>query len=602
MLQLILGRTGTGKTTTLLSQAAAAARAGKQVLVIVPEQFSFATERKMLAELSGKSSLGVSVLSFSRLCENIFRTFGGLAGKRLTDMARLVLMKLAVQEAGDSLELYGRQCKRTDFLTTMLQTVEELKSSGSYPAQLRDTLAGLEKSQLRAKLTDITTIYEVYQSIVERSYQDPLDDIARGERLVRGSDYFAGCAIFVDGFSFFSPPERALVETMLEQSDSLTLALAADRLAEGGELDLFRDQKKIAHRLIQRANELGISCKKPLLLTENLRAQNEPLLAVESFLSTGIRLDAPEGEGVQLVRCADKYDEIRFAAAEITRLVRDCGYRYRDIALVCRNLSDYQTALETTFAAYQIPLFFDRKEQVTSRPVVAVLLAALDAVRGDWKTEAILRIARCPASGVLLEQAAQLENYAYLWSLEGKEWAVPLRGSPSGLSGTLTELDKQQLAGLEAIRKKLLTPLAALKKSLKSCTGSSFALALYQYLLDADVLANLKAYYAEQLDGSAQLDETDRLYNMLLDILDLLSDAMCDTGLAPSVFIEMFELATNCIELGQIPNTNDQTIAGGADRIRLDSPRAVFAIGVNEGVFPARFQSGGIFSDTEREQ
>jgi len=65
---------------------------------------------------------------------------------------------------------------------------------------------------------------------------------------------------------------------------------------------------------------------------------------------------------------------------------------------------------------------------------------------------------------------------------------------------------------------------------------------------------------------------------------------------------EMLELAIDCIELGSIPNTNDQTIAGSADRIRMDSPKAVFAVGVNEGVFPAKYSPYGVFSDQERER
>ena len=44
------------------------------------------------------------------------------------------------------------------------------------------------------------------------------------------------------------------------------------------------------------------------------------------------------------------------------------------------------------------------------------------------------------------------------------------------------------------------------------------------------------------------------------------------------------------MEIGHIPNTNDQVIAGSADRVRLSSPKVVFAVGVNEGVFPARYQ------------
>lgn len=602
MLELILGRSGTGKTTLLQERAAAAAQNGKQVLLLVPEQFSFETERRMLEAVQGKSSLNLSVFSFSRLCEAIFRTYGGLAGKRLTDMSRLVLMKLAIQEMSDTLELYGRQSRRTDFLTTMLQTVEELKSSGTYPRQLREAMAGLEKGQLLCKLGDVTAIYEAYQGIVERNFQDPLDDISRAAELTAGTGFFAQYEVYIDGFSFFSPPERRLVELILEQSQRLTLALCTDGLSEGDDLDLFHDQKAAARWFIRRCAIADLPCKKPLTLERNLRAKAPALCAVEEFMALGLRAQLPDSEGVTIPHCVDKYDEIRYAAAEITRLVREEGYRYRDVAVVCRNLADYETALETIFAAYGIPLFFDKKERATSRPIISVVTAALDAVRGDWKTEAILRIARSPASGVSIEEAAALENYAYIWSLAGKDWETPFRNGPRGLSGALSGQDEQQLAALEALRIRLMTPLLQLKTGLVGCTGSGFAMGLYNYLVDAAVTANLRDYYSDDPDSRKLLEETDTLYSTLIDILDLFSESMGGNSFSVATFTEMLELAIDCIELGAIPNTNDQTIAGSADRIRIDSPRAVFAVGVNEGIFPAKYQPHGVFSDREREQ
>ena len=45
MLQLILGRSGTGKTTDLYSRLCRAVEDGRPAILLVPEQFSFAGER-----------------------------------------------------------------------------------------------------------------------------------------------------------------------------------------------------------------------------------------------------------------------------------------------------------------------------------------------------------------------------------------------------------------------------------------------------------------------------------------------------------------------------------------------------------------------------
>ena len=73
MLQLVLGRAGSGKTHTVYEQIHALAGQGADNLVlIVPEQSSFETERDMLRLLGPARLHCVEVLSFTRLCDRFF--------------------------------------------------------------------------------------------------------------------------------------------------------------------------------------------------------------------------------------------------------------------------------------------------------------------------------------------------------------------------------------------------------------------------------------------------------------------------------------------------------------------------------------------------
>ena len=64
MLKLILGRSGTGKTTAVLSRLTEAGQRRKQVL-IVPEQQSHEAERALCRAGGDQVSLYAEVLSFS---------------------------------------------------------------------------------------------------------------------------------------------------------------------------------------------------------------------------------------------------------------------------------------------------------------------------------------------------------------------------------------------------------------------------------------------------------------------------------------------------------------------------------------------------------
>lgn len=603
MLRLILGRTGTGKTTEVFSRALSAAKKRKNTILLIPEQFSFQAEREVYTTLRGEDARSIAVLSFSRLSENIFRAWGGLARKRLTDTAKLVLMKLAVEEMKDTLTVYRRQRERTSFLSTMLQTVEELKQSGTYPEDIPPLAAEAEDEQLAAKLRDIAGIYGAYQALVDRGYSDPLDDIAKAADLSAEHRYFAGMSIYIDGFSFFSPPQRELLYAMLEQAEEVCLSLACDGLSLDEGVDIFTDQKKTAHRLINYAREHFVTVASPTRLTENRRTTVPALLAVEQLARGEEPAEQPtDGEGLWLITARDRFQEVRFAAGKISRLVREEGWRYRDIALVCRDLEDYQAAIRSVFASYGLPVFLDRKDQALSRPIVSLACSALDAVRGGYKTEAILKIARSPGFSLSVEEAAALENYVYIWSVKGDDWLRPFRNNPKGLREEPREVFADALEELEAARRKLMKPLEKLRETLKEGTGESFSRGLFGFFEETNALENLREYFKKDpVNGLDRGRENDRLWNYMVDVMDLFADHLTSRRQTVREFSELFTMAMSCAELGSIPATNDQIIAGSANMVRLGSPRGVFLLGLNEGVFPAKGKPYGVFTDRERE-
>ena len=69
--------------------------------LIVPEQFSFESEKLLDEFLGTQKSRDVEVLSFSRLCNSIFRKFGGVAGEYCDDTAKLLLMGAALSACED---------------------------------------------------------------------------------------------------------------------------------------------------------------------------------------------------------------------------------------------------------------------------------------------------------------------------------------------------------------------------------------------------------------------------------------------------------------------------------------------------------------------
>ena len=98
MLQFVLGRAGSGKTEYVRRLLADRARAGEgPSMLLVPEQYTFETEKAMLRLAGPVGGNAIPVYSFTRLAEAVFRREGGAVGRRLTEGGRRILMARAVE-------------------------------------------------------------------------------------------------------------------------------------------------------------------------------------------------------------------------------------------------------------------------------------------------------------------------------------------------------------------------------------------------------------------------------------------------------------------------------------------------------------------------
>ena len=129
MLKLILGRQKTGKTHHCLAAAETAASDGKNVIMLVPEQYSFECQKHLLESLGPQISNRIDIHSFTSLCEAVCAVNGGLAGKNVDDGTRYILVGQAVKSVRDSLKMYARYADSASFIGEMMSVITELKQA-----------------------------------------------------------------------------------------------------------------------------------------------------------------------------------------------------------------------------------------------------------------------------------------------------------------------------------------------------------------------------------------------------------------------------------------------------------------------------------------
>lgn len=369
--RLLLGRARTGKSTAILHRIAVSGGQRRQLL-IVPEQASHETERRLCNVAGNQVSLYAEVLSFTRLASRVFALSGGLAAPTLDAGGRLLLMYAALKSVSNSLTVFSRPSKKPAFLTGLLATLDECKQYQISPDALART--GIEvEGQEGEKLKDLGLIFGAYDALAARTAADPRDRLTRLAQGLHDCGYAEGIDVYVDGFTDFTPQQGLVLKELMRQAVSVTVALTCDNLDKPeGESGIFTPARRTVAYLLQLARGLHIDPEiENLLDCQWHKAESLVHLEENLFVETPDNYRGASNT-VGMFSALTARSETEWTASEILRLVRDEGCRYRDITVVVRGFDRYAPLVEEVFARYGIPVFLDEMTDILQKPVFAV--------------------------------------------------------------------------------------------------------------------------------------------------------------------------------------------------------------------------------------
>lgn len=605
MLQLIFGRSGSGKTYEVRSALKDLAENGaERLMLIVPEQASFENERAMLRLLGDRNARRVAVTSFTRMVDAVQRRCGGFAGRRLDDGGRSIFMSLALEQVRDRLRAFRKNSESTELVALLLQISAELKMCAIPPEKLAKAAFGIPQSTLRQKAEEIALILSAYDALVSQSFVDPLDDLTRMKEILSRHDYFSGYTVMVDGFQSFTVQEYGILEIILHQAESVRITLCADGL-DGTEEDLFAIGRRTAKALLRIASENGVRVKSPLILSEGKRFQEPTLAELEKQIYRPVRTPwTGPCRGVSVYRAKDRYDEAYFVAASIRRLVRDEGLRYRDFAVIGRSSETYGGILDAALERWEIPYFMDRPERVDAEPLMRLLLSAFRIVIYGFRSDDVFLYLKTGLAGLEPSQISELENYAFVWGISGKKWNEEWTENPEGFSGRAEGVQAELLAKINTSRRVSIGPLQAFVQETEDTDGASMAAASYRLLCAVNAADRLREYAARlEQDGNPALAERElRTWDLLMQILDQTALVIGKAQITRERYAELLQLVIRSSRMASIPQRLDEVTVGDANRIRTEGPKVVFIVGAVQGEFPMAPGGGCVFSDSERRE
>lgn len=604
MLKLILGRINSGKTTLVQNKIKELVNNGKEkIYLIVPDQFSFVSEKNMIMLLGEKQAMKVEVCGFSRLAENAVGETKGV--RRLDDAGRVALMSLALEQVADKLSVYGRFARSTAVVSEMLKISDELKKCAVLPDELEKTAHKLPDGMLRKKLMDLSLVTAAFDALVSQQFTDERDTLTLFARKLEKEHVFDGATVFIDGFKGFTAQETDIISRMITQSENVYITLCADKVyTDEFDVSAFACVRDTAKKLIDIAKKNGVAAGFETPPEYSGRYLSKALETLEkSLYSSAPEVYEGKADEVCIFTARTAYEECEYVALNVKRLLREENYRCRDIAIISRSEGEYSKALRSALKKHGVPVFEDKRKALSIYPPVVLVRAAVEIASKGFNTDAVFRLLKTQLTELSVEETGELEEYVYLWQLDGKKWLQSWTFNPSGLGNGESEKDREKLSYINTLRRRAVEPLIRMCEQVKSAfTAEQKIAAVYKYLIEINVPENLKKL-ARALDKggeTAEAVELGRVWDKLMEIFDQLAVSLGEYSVSTSRLTELFNLVLSVRDMGVIPGGIDEITIGSADRIRVNRPRAVFAVGVNDGIFPKKPSSGRVLNDADR--
>ncbi|MBQ8880869.1 MAG: exodeoxyribonuclease V subunit gamma [Oscillospiraceae bacterium] len=593
MLTLVLGTDWTANRDMILEMLAKDVTNEKTgVILMVPELISHDTERRLCAAAGDTASRFAEVLTFTRLAKRVADAAGYGAPECLDNGGRLVAMASATRQLHSKLKAYAAVETRPDFLTGLLDAVDEFKRCCITPADLQ-AASGRTEGSFAQKLEELSLILEAYDALCARGKRDPRDQMTWLLEQLEDSSFAEQHSFYIDGFPDFTRQHTAILGHLISKSDSVVVSLNCDCV--DSQNPAFEKAGATAGELLRLAKQYGVQAQ---IVT--VQPGTEGVKSVIPALFQG-RIQK-NTDALQVYTAESVYRECHAAAEQVVDIVR-AGGRYRDISIVCADMAAYGNVISMIFDRYHIPVYLSGTEDILSKSVMTTVLSAIDAAVEGFEQGDVLRYLKSPLSPLTVSQCDKVENYALLWRITGSTWGKVWTNHPNGLSNQWTEQDNAYLGELNRLREKALNPLLNLGKAMRGAVSlGQLVDGLYAFLRDIELDTRLEEL-ASQLAQSGDLRNSQilgQLWDILLSALEQLDGMLGDTHWDAPTFTRLLKLLLSRYDVGTIPAVLDAVTVGSVSAMRCQQTKHLLVLGANEGVFPTYSGTSGVLTDRER--
>ena len=618
MLEIIIGRSGTGKTQKCLdSMKAFLDQRGlkARIFLLMPAYMTYQTERQFAQMTNGQTN--TYAFSFQRFARQILEELGGANVPKVTDIGRRMILRKILMRRDKEKELryFARTIKQSGFSETLAETIKELRTYDITPEMLRQATADIEDEELCDKALDLAMLSEDFREAMDGKNYDDEDIIELAASKIQDSKLCRDAEIYIDGFVFFDPLQRKIIRELLKYARNvhITLPMETDLNANENdeEIGLFRQSMKTFKMLRQMSIETDIKMD-IVRCNKNHRFKRGALKVLEenlfAFPPTSLQKIEGNTDSIKIIEAATPRVEVEAVAQDILKIKEQRGYKFRDIGILIRD-EKYNNYIKAIFERHEIPFFSSEKRKAVHHPLIDVILSSLAMLTSN-RPDILFYCLRSGLFDISRDDTDLLENYTIEFGIKGlktwyssKPWTYYRREFDIG-SDEIPEKTREQLKKINALRQRVMDYFSEYFEAMnkKNLSVKEIASALFELLERLEVPQKLDDWSQKAAaEGDLALSRMHlSIWNELVKMLEQFVEIMGSDVISIKEFEALLNEGIEAINMSFIPQGLDEITVANLNQNSLQNTKAIYILGVNEGKMPGITNEKGLFSDAER--
>jgi len=610
-LRCVIGRSGSGKSTALYQYIIEESLKNPRVnyLIITPDQFTLDTQKMVIGLHPHHGTMNIDILSFHRLAYRIFEELSVEPGIILEDLGKSMILQKILGKRKKELPLFGANRDKMGFIDEMKSLFSEIYQYGITEERLKKQLEKQkEGTLLYEKLSELLIIMKEFEAYMGQEFIVAEQLLTVLGRRALESEILKNSVVALDGFTGFTPVQHELLARLMPICKDMFVTVTMDETEAGFhkilDYELFAVSKETIKNLKQTALDQKVKVEedwivRPLNAGRFEHGGGLDFLERNLFRPGNRVYEEPTGQ-IIVRRLGNPEEEALFAARTISRLVREEGLRYRDLAIISGDLSPYGMRLERILKEYNIPYFLDDTKGMRSHPLVESIRGIFALFEYDFSYESVCHYVKNGMTQICMEDGDALDNYLLATGLRGYgAFTGKFKRKPRRIGDKI-------YAQAEQAREQLLEEIKELAFVFrkKKAVVKEYLEALYGYMVKME-------YEQRMEEASKQFEEKgdyvfmsaySQVFGRMMDLLDKIAGILGEEELELTELRKIMDAGLEQIELGVIPPGPDQVVIGDVERTRLNRLKVLLFLGVNEGIIPKPEKGGGILSDSDREE